>query len=212
MHKPSPFQTIALLSVIWVAFVCMHTRANAQETSTFDVTASVISSTCVLKMYNADGISYGGTRSVNLPTANAPSGTGAGSPLGTAATVNFFLVPPSLSGACWDASEDTTPWNIVMSLDANQITTIGTKTYLTNAITVAQGGTDAVVMLKGGKLDRSLQELTLQAGRSTLINASGETAQVLAALQLQLQLTQAGTAAAKAGFWRQTIPLTITYN
>jgi hypothetical protein len=99
-----------------------------------------------------------------------------------------------------------------MSLDANQITTIGSKTYLTNAITVAEGGTDAVVMLKGGKLDRPLQELTLRAGRSTLINASGETAQVLAALQLQLQLTQAGTAAAKAGFWRQTIPITITYN
>jgi hypothetical protein len=215
MHKTLSPTKIALICAMVMAFVCLHTRANAQETTTFQVSAVISANTCVLKMADAKGASYGGTRSVTLPTTNPTSGSAAGAPLGTPVTVELSLVSSSdTATSCYTALDTITKWDIYLTLSADQISTLNSKTYLRNAIA---GGSDAVVKLKGcisypNNDCSSFTELTLQSGTQTLVSGnSTPTAQSKAVIKLQAQLTQAGSTSPTAGSWAQTIPLTIAY-
>ena len=222
MHKPSPLQKLALLSAIWMALVCLHTRANAQETTTFNIYARISNTTCLLKMSDTNGSQTGGTKTVTLPTVNSSSGS-QGSPLGSPVTIQLSLVLPANTNApCYSppaTGQRSNNWDIALLLDQSQIISINDKTYLKNALS---NGSDAVVLLKGSTVGTSAQNLNLKIGDSTgygtLVSGSNSVGSdsstnvgITQTLQLVVQLTQAGTNAPKAGLWKQTIPLMVVY-
>jgi hypothetical protein len=229
MHKPLSHPQIALLCAMVMAFVCLHTRANAQETTTFNVYARISDTTCLLKISDTNGgYQFGGTRSITLPNVSSfVSGTSVGSPLGSYVTIEFRPVnPTSTDSNCYQPPINgiSNNWDLALVLDASQITTLSNgHTYLTNAISVAAGGTDAVLMLKGNiKNSNQPQQLALKTGGvnsygtlvsgSNSVGSSGTTnVGISQYLQLQVQLTQAGNSEPKAGSFKQTIPLMLVY-
>jgi len=222
MHKPLSHPQIALLCAMVMAFVCLHTRANAQETTTFNVYARISETTCYLKMSDTSGFQYGGTRTVTLPTVNSSSGS-QGSPLGSSVTIQLSIVNPANTNApCYSppaTGQRSNNWDIALALESSQIISINNQTYLKNALS---NGSDAVVLLKGSTVGTSAQNLNLKVGDSTgygtLVSGSNSVGSdsstnvgITQTLQLVVQLTQAGTNAPTAGQWQQTIPLMVVY-
>ena len=222
MHKPLSHPQIALLCAMVMAFVCLHTRANAQETTTFNVYARISDTTCYLKMSDTSGSQYGGTRTVTLPTVNSSSGS-QGSPLGSSVTILLRIVKPNTDENCYlppsGQNQPSNNWDIALLLDSSQIIRINNQTYLKNALS---NGSDAVVLLQGSTVGTSAQNLNLKVGDSTgygtLVSGSNSVGSdsstnvgITQTLQLVVQLTQAGTNAPTAGQWQQTIPLMVVY-
>ena len=80
-----------------------------------------------------------------------------GQTFGNAVGGSWGLSPPNaITGSCttytqngWDLSIQLGPEQIV-TIDNAATTALGTKTFLKNALSAADGGTDAVVILRGG--------------------------------------------------------------
>jgi hypothetical protein len=146
----------------------IHLPSQAQN-GTLVAAGQISTTTCVVvfrdfgttnAIPNSKSFALGSLLRSGLPTTK---GATLGSPVGA----GFGLSAPSGSGNCtgsatvFDASIQLRPEQIVTMTG----TSLGTETFLKNSLSTADGGTDAVVLLKGG--------FSATAPENNNINAAG---------------------------------------
>ena len=145
----------------------IHLPSQAQD-GTLVAAGQITTTTCVLAFldfgtvenptFNSKNLAFGSLRRSNLSTTK---GALVSSTVGTA----LGNKPATGSGSC---SGPTTTFDVSILLRPEQIVTItgtnlGTDTFLTNSLSTADGGTDAVVLLKGGTSTISPESNTVGA-------------------------------------------------
>ena len=146
----------------------IHLPSQAQD-GTLVAAGQITTTTCVIvfrdfgttnAIPNSKSFAWPSLRTSGLSTTK---GALLSSPVGA----GFGLSPPSGSGTCtggatfFDASIQLQPEQIVTMTG----TSLGTETFLKNSLSTADGGTDAVVLLKGG--------FSATAPENNNINAAG---------------------------------------
>jgi NH3-dependent NAD+ synthetase len=108
---------------------------------------------------------------------------------------------------------------VALGLSSSQITNIGTTTFVKNSVSAASGGTDSVVVLKGGigsTLAAATTTLALvgDAGIAGTLISGGvlPTATSTSSIAISAQFARSGTTAPSSGAFSATIPLLARYN
>ena len=131
----------------------IHLPSQAQN-GTLVAAGQITSTTCVLgfrdfgtttNLYNSKSFAWPSLRTSGLSTTK-------GALLSSAVGAGFSFLPTAGSASC---SSPTTTFDVSILLRPEQIVTITgtgliTNTFLKNSLSTADGGTDAVVLLKGG--------------------------------------------------------------
>jgi hypothetical protein len=146
-HK---LQRIAIATSAFLAFGTTQLIANAE---TVTITGLIQGSTCGLSSDVGAGTTESksftlplGTVALTVPSATVAAGT----TFGTIQRLEFKLVAPGGGSAC-TFTNGTAGWDMAIAPSKTGfITTIGTSTFLSNMVGLADGGTNAVVRLTGG--------------------------------------------------------------
>jgi len=215
-------QKVALAASTFLALISAQVDSNAQaaDTATLNISGQISSSTCNITISDPGGVGAVGTKIINLgnmtPTA---AGTGnAGTTFGTAVGA-IFSVTAAAGGSTACTLGGNGKWDLALGLFSSQISSIGTVTYLKNSVATANGGTDAIVQLKGGignTLASAVTPLALipDAGISgTLMSGlSTPTATASSSIAISAQFARGTGTTPSAGAFSQTIPLIARYN
>ncbi len=216
------FQSV-LSTAVLMACTAQLSLSHAADTGSVVVGGQVSASTCNIVISDVGATGVPGPKFLNLGTV-LPSAV----PIVTAATSATAV------GAVFSVkstSSDSTPctlggsgkWDLALNLTQTQIDYIsGTKGVLLNGVTSDKGGTDAVVLLKGGvgsTLAQATNTLALDGDQSYdgplmsgALNASLITATKDNSIVLSAQFVRSNAAAEpKPGIYSQTIPLLAVY-
>lgn len=211
-HK---LQRIAIATSALMAFGTTQLIANAE---TVTITGAIQGSTCGL----SSDIGAGTTESKNftlplgtIPLSTATSGV-AGTTFGTVQKLEFKLVAPGGGGPC-TFTNGTAGWDMAVApAKSGFITTIGSSTFLSNMISLADGGTNAVVKLTGGvgtTATAPSNEIALTEAGS-FVSSSSSPFRALAASSITLGAQFAQPVASQkptSGSYRSDLTLAITY-
>lgn len=155
-HK---LQRIAIATSALVAFGTTQLIANAE---TVTITGAIQGSTCSLSSSVGGGEIKSYTLGLgNVPLSTATSSPVAGTTFGTQTNLSFSLVAPGGGGAC-SFTNGTAGWDLsIAPAKSGFISTINGSTFLSNMVSLAEGGTDAVVRLFGGTTATPTNAITL---------------------------------------------------
>jgi hypothetical protein len=170
-------RALAAATLLGLGFIHLHANAQGDIAEIF-LEGKLTGPTCTLMAVPKTGgvVTGAANQKIDLGTGNlsaASNTTGIGTVIGAnwdVKTILFSLtsdgnaptVPPT--NACNFASTGTVGWDIQLAAaDPTLILTDGGKTYLKNAKPGTEGGTDAVVALKGGVGDTATIALNLNS-------------------------------------------------
>ena len=225
MANFSKLQKVALAASTFLALISAQVSSNAQaaDSATLNISGQITGSTCNITISDPGGVGAVGTKIINL--GNMPASTAvtpsAGTPFGTAVGAIFSVTSAAGGSTACSLVSPNTKWDLALGLFSSQITTISGKgTFLKNSITTANGGTDAIVQLKGGvgtALTSATNTLVLipDAGiGGTLMSGSLTTAGASStqSIAISAQFAAAAASGPSAGAFSQTIPLIARYN
>ena len=220
MANLSKLQKVALAASTFLALISAQVNSNAQaaDTATLNISGQISSSTCNITISDPGGVGAVGTKIINLGNITAPLGGAAGATFGTAVGAIFSVTAAGGTGGCTLGGNGK--WDLALGLFSSQITTISGKgTFLKNSITTANGGTDAIVQLKGGvgttlAAATTTLVLTPDAGiAGTLMSGlTTPTATAGSSIAISAQFARGVTGIPTGGAFSQTIPLIARYN
>ena len=155
-HK---LQRIAIATSALMAFGTTQLSANAE---TVTITGAIQGSTCSLSQTASGGETKSFTMGLGtVPLSTATSSPTAGTTFGTQTNLSFSLVAPGGGSAC-SFTNGTSGWDMsIAPAKSGFITTINGSTFLSNMVSLAEGGTDAVVRLLGGTTATPSNVITL---------------------------------------------------
>ena len=201
----------------------LHIGTHAQvvnDSGTLIINGQISASTCVLSL--GDGASTAnGSKTLSLGTfTTSAAGTTDGATFGAAQSVVFGVQSTSSPGSVCTLGAGNSFWDIGINLPTSQVSSI---TGGTNSVLLS-GGTSGVatgvgVLIKtatGPAVTTGTNNLNLTLGGyngNTLLSGSTSFPAVLPAdkIALTAQFVKLGTAAAGAGSFTATVPLTVWY-
>jgi hypothetical protein len=233
-----PFSISARTALWGITALCaglgLHLAALAQsapaDTAQVTTTGQITSTTCALSYSNFgdNAFSYAAPNYAlgNFTRSNLSGGVGVA--FGTAVGGLFGLDNPAKDATGCAAASTRPGWDLSIQLGAEQITsipssTLGTTTFIKNALSTANGGTDAVVLLRGGSSLNSPANTTISAASQalTLVPNAGNTANFvgggstpannLGFKVLSAQFVSTTASAPSAGRFSQTLTLLAVY-
>jgi len=210
----------------------LHLAALAQsapaDTAQVTTTGQITSTTCVLTYSNfgSNAFSYVAPNYAlgNFTRSNLSGGVGVA--FGTPVGGSFGLDNPVKDGTGCAAVATRPGWDLSIQLGAEQITsipssTLGTTTFIKNALSAANGGTDAVVLLRGGSGSGSNLTISAASQALTLVPNAGNTANYvgggstpasnISSKVLSAQFVSTTASAPSAGRFSQTLTLLAVY-
>lgn len=212
---------IAVSGFLALASVQINGMAQAADSGTVVVSGQITSTTCNVVISDPGVVGSTATKTLNLGSFASPTtGNGTlGTTFGTPVAVVFTVAAANTTTTPCTFASPNTKWDLALNLSSSQISSIGTATFLKNNITSANGGTDAVVQLKGGiGTTAAAATTTLSLIGDAGINgtlASGSllpTATSTSSIALTAQFARGTTGAPSGGAFSQTIPLIARYN
>ena len=215
--------TVAAMAAGLGLHLATHAQA-ANDSGTLIINGQISASTCVLSM--GDGVSTAnGSKTMNLgnfTTTNA--GTTDGATFSAAQSVVFGIQNTNGTGAVCTLGAGNTFWDIGINLQSSQVSSITTGANAGTNNVLLSGGTSGVaggvgVLIKtstGAAVTAGTTNLNLLLGGyngNTLLSGSTSFPAVLPANKIALtaQFVKVGTAAATAGSYTATVPLTVWY-
>ena len=215
--------TVAAMAAGLSLHLATHAQA-ANDSGTLIINGQISASTCVLSM--GDGVSTAnGSKTINLgnfTTTNA--GTTDGATFSAAQSVVFGIQNTNGSGAVCTLGAGNTFWDIGINLQSSQVSSITTGANAGTNNVLLSGGTSGVaggvgVLIRtstGPAVTTGTTNLNLLRGGfngNTLLSGSESFPAVLPANKIALtaQFVKVGTAAATAGAYTATVPLTVWY-
>ena len=215
--------TVAAMAAGLGLHLATHAQA-ANDSGTLIINGQISASTCVLSM--GDGVSTAnGSKTMNLgnfTTTNA--GTTDGATFSAAQSVVFGIQNTNGSGAVCTLGAGNTFWDIGINLQSSQVSSITTGANAGTNNVLLSGGTSGVaggvgVLIRtstGPAVTTGTTNLNLLRGGfngNTLLSGSESFPAVLPANKIALtaQFVKVGTAAATAGAYTATVPLTVWY-
>jgi len=210
----------------------LHLAALAQsapaDTAQVTTTGQITSTTCVLtySSFGSNTFSYVAPNYAlgNFTRSNLSGGVGVA--FGTAVGGLFGLDNPAKDGTGCAAASTRPGFDLSIQLGAEQITsipssTLGTTTFIKNALSAANGGTDAVVLLRGGSGSGSNLTISAASQALTLVPNAGNTANYvgggstpasnISSKVLSAQFVSTTASAPSAGRFSQTLTLLAVY-
>ena len=140
-HK---LQRIAIATSALMAFGTTQLSANAE---TVTITGSITGPTCVLGQSAGGGAITNFTVGLGSVLLSSAASGNAGTTFDTKKTLDFALTAAG-GGVCPAFGTTATGWDIAIApAKSGFLKTIGSSTFLSNMIGVAEGGTNAVVKL-----------------------------------------------------------------
>ena len=215
--------TVAAMAAGLGLHLATHAQA-ANDSGTLIINGQISASTCVLSM--GDGVSTAnGSKTMNLgnfTTTNA--GTTDGATFSAAQSVVFGIQNTNGTGAVCTLGAGNTFWDIGINLQSSQVSSITTGANAGTNNVLLSGGTSGVaggvgVLIRtstGPAVTTGTTNLNLLLGGfngNTLLSGSTSFPAVLPANKIALtaQFVKVGTAAATAGAYTATVPLTVWY-
>jgi hypothetical protein len=207
MLKKSAVSAALVLSLMQIA------QAQVPDV-TLLVTAQITSNTCTLSLSDGTSSATKGTLSLDfgkiaMPTDAPPVGTG----LGMAKTVTLSTRNATGLDACASSgvTGDKANFNVLLDLNASQVTTVAGKTYRMNDL--AGSGTNAVLALAAGPAITTNSQLNLRprSGDSGTFAAASPADIATGKIQLTLQLATSTPAVPSLGAFSAKIPLYLVY-
>ena len=210
----------------------LHLAALAQsapaDTAQVTTTGQITSTTCVLTYSNfgSNAFSYVAPNYALGSFVRSNLSGGVGVAFGTAVGGLFNLDNPAKDGTGCAAASTRPGWDLSIQLGAEQITsipssTLGTTTFIKNALSAANGGTDAVVLLRGGSGSGSNLTISAASQALTLVPNAGNTANYvgggstpasnISSKVLSAQFVSTTASAPSAGRFSQTLTLLAVY-
>jgi hypothetical protein len=220
MANLSKLQKVALAASTFLALISAQVSSNAQaaDTATLNISGQITATTCNITISDPGGVGAVGTKIINLGNIAAPGTGNAGTTLGTAVGA-IFSVTSAAGGSTACTLSGAGKWDLALGLFSSQISSIGAVTYLKNSVTSANGGTDAIVQLKGGvgttlAAATTTLVLTPDAGiAGTLMSGlTTPTATAGSSIAISAQFARGVTGIPTGGAFSQTIPLIARYN
>jgi hypothetical protein len=156
-HK---LKRIAITTSALVALCATQRIAHAETVS---ITGDIKGETCVLESF-VNGVASL-SKNITLPLEDVPLTTlsdkaAAGSVFGKANFLNFNLV--NQDGSSCTSRNGASGWDIsIAPAKSGYITTINGATFLSNMVSLADGGTNAVVKLEGFDSSVGFYQITL---------------------------------------------------
>ena len=211
--------TVAAMAAGLGLHFASHAQA-ANDSGTLIINGQISASTCVLSL--GDGASTAnGSKTLSLGTfTTSAAGTTDGATFGAAQSVVFGVQSTSSPGSVCTLGAGNSFWDIGINLPTSQVSSI---TGGTNSVLLS-GGTSGVatgvgVLIKtatGPAVTTGTNNLNLTLGGyngNTLLSGSTSFPAVLPAdkIALTAQFVKLGTAAAGAGSFTATVPLTVWY-
>ena len=212
-HK---LQRIAIATSAFLAFGTTQLIANAE---TVTITGAIQGSTCGLSSDVGTGTTESKTFTLPLgtvPLTTPPATSAAGTTFGTIQKLEFKLVAPGGGSAC-TFTNGTAGWDMAIAPSKSGfITTIGTSTFLSNMVSLADGGTNAVVRLTGGvgtTLTAPSNEIALtEAGSFVSSQSAPFRAQAASAITLGAQFaTPVANQKPSSGAYSSTLTVSVAY-
>ena len=223
MANLSKLQKVALAASTFLALISAQVSSNAQaaDTATLNISGQITATTCNITISDPGGVGAVGTKIINLGNmpASTSTGTTAGATFGTVVGA-IFSVTSAAGGTTACSLVTNTKWDLALGLFSSQISSIGAVTYLKNSVTSANGGTDAIVQLKGA-IGTTLPAagttplvLIPDAGIGGTLMSGGLTSAATSSqsIAISAQFARGGTTVPTSGAFSQTIPLIARYN
>ena len=209
-HK---LKRIAITTSALVALCATQLIAHAETVS---ITGDIKGETCALRVRDADdqtivGPNFTfplGTFDLTVPSATAAAGT----VFGTQRIFRFNVVNPGTTFFC-NFSNGASGWDIsIAPAKSGYITTINGATFLSNMVSLADGGTNAVVKLSGSGVG-AIKALTLtEAGSYVSSPSNSFLSSRNESIFLGVQFAQpVANQKPSSGVYSSTLTLAVTY-
>ena len=218
IHFPS-----VLFTALLMAGAAQFSLSHAADTGSVVVGGQVSNSTCNIVISDVGAVGAQGTKFLNLGTILPASVTSvSGTDTGLVAAVFSVKSTSPDATPCNLGENNTGNWDLALNLTSSQIGTVSSTKVLLNGVPPARGGTNAVVLLKGGVgtnlsdasnvlslVGDAIYSGTLMSGAA---NASAITAKANESIVLAARFAQPSVNTAPTpGIYSQTIPLLAVY-
>jgi hypothetical protein len=215
------FQSV-LSTVVLMACTAQLSLSHAADTGSVVVGGQVSASTCNIFISDVGATVVPGPKFLNLGTVTPGAVQSVADATSATAVGAVFSVKSTSSNSTPCNLGPTGKWDLALNLTQTQIGYItGTKGVLVNGVTSDKGGTNAVVLLKGGVgtlLSDASKALPLDGDlgysgplMSGAANASAITATASQSIVLSAQFVRSAAADPTPGIYSQTIPLLAVY-
>lgn len=216
------FQSV-LSTAVLMACAAQLSLSHAADTGSVVVGGQVSASTCNIVISDVGGTGAQGTKFLDLGTVtptNVPTAaTAAGAQAGVAAV---FSVKSTAADSTACSLGVSGKWDLALNLTSSQIGTVSGKKVLLNGVAQSKGGTDAVVLLKGGvgtTLANASSVLSLvgDASYSGTLMSGATSADLITAgasdsIVMSARLVRSiDNVVSSSGIYSQTIPLLAVY-
>jgi len=216
IHFPS-----VLFAAVLMAGAAQFSPSHAADTGSVVVGGQVSNSTCNIVISDVGAVGAQGTKFLDLGSILPASVTSvSGTDTGLVAAV--FSVKSTSSDATNCVLGDTGNWDLALNLTSSQIGTVSSTKVLLNGVPPARGGTNAVVLLKGGigtTLSNASNVLSLVGDAiysGTLMSGAANAFEIKAKANESIVLAArfakpSDNTAPTPGIYSQTIPLLAVY-
>ena len=215
------FQSV-LSTAVLMACAAQLSLSHAADTGSVVVGGQVSNSTCNIVISDVGATGVPGPKFLNLGTVTPGAVQSVADANSATAVGAVFSVKSTSSNSTPCNLGPTGKWDLALNLTQTQISYItGTKGVLVNGVTSGNGGTNAVVLLKGGVgtlLSDATKALPLDGDlgysgplMSGAANAGSITATSDKSIVLSAQFVRSAAADPTPGIYSQTIPLLAVY-
>ena len=215
------FQSV-LSTAVLMACAAQLSLSHAADTGSVVVGGQVSNSTCNIVISDVGATGVPGPKFLNLGTVTPGAVQSVADATSATAVGAVFSVKSTSSNSTPCNLGPTGKWDLALNLTQTQISYItGTKGVLVNGVTSGNGGTNAVVLLKGGVgtlLSDATKALPLDGDlgysgplMSGAANAGSITATSDKSIVLSAQFVRSAAADPTPGIYSQTIPLLAVY-
>jgi type 1 fimbria pilin len=215
------FQSVLSTAVLMVC-AAQLSLSHAADTGSVVVGGQVSNSTCNIVISDVGATGVPGPKFLNLGTVTPGAVQSVADATSATAVGAVFSVKSTSSNSTPCNLGPTGKWDLALNLTQTQISYItGTKGVLVNGVTSGNGGTNAVVLLKGGVgtlLSDASKALPLDGDlgysgplMSGAANAGSITATSDKSIVLSAQFVRSAAADPTPGIYSQTIPLLAVY-
>jgi type 1 fimbria pilin len=215
------FQSV-LSTAVLMACAAQLSLSHAADTGSVVVGGQVSASTCNIVISDVGATGVPGPKFLNLGTVTPGAVQSVADATSATAVGAVFSVKSTSSNSTPCNLGSTGKWDLALNLTQTQISYItGTKGVLVNGVTSGNGGTNAVVLLKGGVgtlLSDASKALPLDGDlgysgplMSGAANAGSITATSDKSIVLSAQFVRSAAADPTPGIYSQTIPLLAVY-
>ena len=217
IHFPS-----VLFTAVLMASAAQFSLSHAADTGSVVVGGQVSASTCNIVISDVGGTGAQGTKFLDLGTVRPTNVDAVGATATSGIVAAVFSVKNTSSDATACTLGGSGNWDLALNLTSSQIGTVSGTKVLLNGVPSAKGGTNAVVLLKGGvgtALTNASRVLSLVGDANysgTLMSgatsATAITAVASDSIVLSARFAQPSDGTAPTpGIYSQTIPLLAVY-